>query len=361
MILRVTVLLLVLCINANAAPVITSADNAVDGQTIIITGTDFGATGSTIEIYDNFESGSDGANISTGANSATIDEWDSVGGGDGLSPPTYDNSFSVSGSLAMKSDFVLSSSSEALHTLAAGTDTIYLSYWVYLPSGNVWPQEPGGVLPNWKMAWIYQTDTNDADIVLPFGSDATSPYSTDWVISSNDAPDPPGYFTFSWTNGEWVRFQAYVYGTAVAGTSVYKLWVTDSSGTSNLVDYSGQQFDTGTDEFLEFTLGAYGRLTTAPDVSQPRFDDIYLAVGSSAQTRVEIGNASTYATSTILTVCTHTSWGDTEVQATVRQGSIPSGTVYLYVVDENGVVNTSGYETILGEIYLSTGSMPNIN
>jgi hypothetical protein len=78
--------------------------------------------------------------------------------------------------------------------------------------------------------------------------------------------------------------------------------------------------------------------------SAPTFDDVYVAIGTGAQARVEIGDAATYATSKNLSMATVTSWGDTSITATVRQGSFSNlNNAYLYVIDANGSVNQNGY------------------
>ncbi len=70
------------------------------------------------------------------------------------------------------------------------------------------------------------------------------------------------------------------------------------------------------------------------------YDNIYI---DKSIARIEIGNASTYGASTRREIQVPTSWGST-IQFTANKGGFSSGqTVYLYVIDSNGNVNSSGY------------------
>jgi len=61
------------------APLITGVSGTItNGSEITITGSDFGANGPTVHIFDDFESGTVGNNIRLGSGSAT--------GGDGTEP-----------------------------------------------------------------------------------------------------------------------------------------------------------------------------------------------------------------------------------------------------------------------------------
>lgn len=78
-----------------------------------------------------------------------------------------------------------------------------------------------------------------------------------------------------------------------------------------------------------------------------QYDDIYI---DNSWARVEIGDQPTYS------ACTHREiqipqaiWNDGQLQINVNQGSFAdNSTAYLYVVDENGEVNISGYPVTLG-------------
>ena|GEM_PF-6087878 len=111
--------------------------------------------------------------------------------------------------------------------------------------------------------------------------------------------------------------------------------------------WNGQIFKTAIDRFESWNIGSYGRQCIGYEC-KPRFDDVYLATGPYAQARVEICNHSTYTTSTNCSIATVTLWSDTEITATLRQGSFANGEqAYLYVFDANGNVNSDGYPIII--------------
>ncbi len=68
------------------------------------------------------------------------------------------------------------------------------------------------------------------------------------------------------------------------------------------------------------------------------YDDIYFAVGPNAAARVEIGNNAVYEKCTKMSIATPITWSDTEVIATIREGSFrPNEDVYLFVVNAENV------------------------
>jgi len=70
-------------------------------------------------------------------------------------------------------------------------------------------------------------------------------------------------------------------------------------------------------------------------------DDVYI---DNTQARVLIGNASTFAASTHREIQIPSAWSDSSITIKVNQGSfVKDNTAYLYVVDANGAVNSSGY------------------
>jgi hypothetical protein len=90
---------------------------------------------------------------------------------------------------------------------------------------------------------------------------------------------------------------------------------------------------------------AYGRQTPNCVTS---FDDIYIATGPNAQARIEVGNASTYAKSTKLTILTPKSWSDGSISAQVNTGQFKTGeAAYLFVFKADGSVS-SGYPIKMG-------------
>ncbi len=349
----ISIISLTACAQVFAAPSVSSVSGTLaEGEAITITGSSFGANGPNIVLFDNFEGGTDGNTISTGAGSATVGKWDRVGGGDNSNPPTYSNLYSVSGSMAFKGDATKKTGGGTDSTSAAFVDSldspdVYLSYWIYWPTTSSFPCYNGGTC-NIKYAWVYDTVTlNDRTIFssAPSGNNTSNSH----YFFCNGCATGEHYFSpsLSMQKGKWYRFSAWIHG-ASDSSGHETAWVMSPFNQANIaiskrVDYSGAILEPG-GSFKHLSLNGYERWCNDCDESAPRFDDVYMAIGQNARARVEIGNASTYNACTNLTVATVTSWSDTAVVATVRQGSFSNlNSVYLYVFDANGNVNSVGY------------------
>jgi|GEM_PF-1216037 len=339
--------------SAFAQPNITGFSGSLtDGSTITINGNSFGANGPNIVVFDDFEGGTNGNDINSGAGSATIGKWDRIG--QVACKPKYDNAFSVSGSKSFKADYTIKTNTGTDAGCSAFIDNlntgyIFLSYWFYLPTTSAFPCYNGGIC-NWKPAWLYGTNTQDDDQVIPAGFGGTTESLAEWAIFGNDTypyPWPWNYFTFNMNKGNWYRIWAYIHATNDA-TGTKELWVMSTNASipvTKKLDYSNMQIFNDTDSQFEiFSFSAWARWCNNCTESAPRFDDVYLATGPNARARVEIGNSATYNTCTNLTIATVTSWSDTSITATIRQGSFSNlNNAYLYVIDANGNVNTNGY------------------
>jgi len=326
-----------------AAPSINGVSSSfIDGAPITIYGTDFGANGPTIHIFDDFESGTVGNNIRLGSGSATVGQWDGLGD----SPGKYDSTYKLSGNQSMMVDFQIHWSSGVGTYLPNVTD-VFLSYWLYLPTTSYFPGEGNTDGYNWKITWLYGENSGDDDQVIFWGGDGTEPYSG-WALSCNDCFSTKMWFNtdFNMYKGRWYRVWAWIKATATPNTSRQDIWIlspTEEKPVTHQLWWNGQIFKTAIDRFESWNIGSYGRQCIGYEC-KPRFDDVYLATGPYAQARVEICNHSTYTTSTNCSIATVTSWSDTEITATLRQGSLSSfNKTYLYVFDANGNVNPNGY------------------
>lgn len=88
----------------------------------------------------------------------------------------------------------------------------------------------------------------------------------------------------------------------------------------------------------EWSVGNY--FSSASTNTWADFDDIYM---SHTLARVELGNASTYAASTVLEPQIPTAWSASQITVQVNLGALSGSEVYLYVTDANGNVNNNGY------------------
>jgi hypothetical protein len=71
-------------------------------------------------------------------------------------------------------------------------------------------------------------------------------------------------------------------------------------------------------------------------------DDIY---ADNTLARVVVGNASTYASLTHRELQIPSAWSNSSIAITVNKGSFrDNDCAYLYVIDDNGIVNSNGYK-----------------
>lgn len=325
-----------------SAPVVSGVTGAVsNGQSITISGSDFGS-GPTIAVFDDFEKGINGDNISTSTNGAQVGTWSHF---QQDLYPTYSNASHVSGSLCFRADMA-NYWGNRLYVALPGITSYFFSYWVYLPAGDSWPGEGQADGINWKVMWFTNNDNFNGGLTEPviLASDGTS--ASD--VTSAIAGDPPTNLygderniwpNLSFSKGTWIRVWGY---TNIASSGKVRIWQLTASGVHTGSDLSLDTSSCG--EIYYATVNGYSRQTSN---CHPMYDDVYIAYGSNAQARVEIGNAATYTACTNLAICTPTSWGDTSITATVRMGSFATGTAYLYVVDADGAVS-DGCEITLG-------------
>ena len=329
------------------APSITGVSgNISNGESITISGSGFGSTGPNVVLFDSFEKGNIGSNISTVSNSADIGNWDALGN----TEQTYSTESFLSGDKSMKVDFSQNGGSgPMLNYPNVQNSDIFLSWWQYMPINRDVPGTNNVDGPNWKWFWI--GDETDS---WPFGSDyVTTCLSNDdcdgiiGVFPADDleAPEREGgtWFDSSFAKGTWMRVSVAMKNA----TSGAYLWNQEISTMGNFVKFNLNNIVTAhsDDPWNVLTLPGYGR---DDNNAVAYYDDVYIATGDSARARVEIGNAPTYSASTNLTLLTPTDWSDGSITATVRGGSFTDGSeAYLYVIDSSGAVNASGCQIVI--------------
>lgn len=345
---------------AFGAPSITGVSgNISNGESITISGSGFGSTGPNVVLFDSFEKGNIGSNISTVSNSADIGNWDALGN----TEQTYSTESFLSGDKSMKVDFSQNGGSgPMLNYPNVQNSDIFLSWWQYMPINRDVPGTNNVDGPNWKWFWI--GDETDS---WPFGSDyVTTCLSNDdcdgiiGVFPADDleAPEREGgtWFDSSFAKGTWMRVSVAMKNA----TSGAYLWNQEISTMGNFVKFNLNNIVTAhsDDPWNVLTLPGYGR---DDNNAVAYYDDVYIATGDSARARVEIGNAPTYSASTNLTLLTPTDWSDGSITATIREGSFTSGSnVYLYLVDSTGTVNADGYPITIGSVLVGDTTAPAI-
>ncbi len=357
-IFTILVLLLSLYSIVEAAPAVsTYSGTIINGNTIIISGAGFGANGPYVVIFDDFERGTNGNQLST--NLATLGAWS---GGDEWTHTLYQNTWKVSGNLAAQFDATYSGSGQPELWVVAPVyfDSFFIAWWQMVPSGdNYSGQGAGGI--NWKQMWILTDNCcGEADQVLTDtdggGNSLTSnssPFRNNLTLHYTDSPRVPGEVDFpGWVRGTWMRWAIWERGRTDSTGHITVRTTSTLHNTQTNLNRDTQTINSGmTGLRHRLAMNGYTRPRTKAPCRQ-LFDDVYFAVGEHAQARVELGNANTYAGSSNLTMCTTglgvQGWSDTSITCTVRQGGFANGSkAWIYVTDENGKCS-KGYPVTIG-------------
>lgn len=334
-----------------SAPSISQVQGTIsNGSSVTITGTGFGATGPTVVLFDDFEKGTNNNIISTSLGSAQTGNWTETE----VSPynPKYSTAYAHSGSKGMLSD---QSNFDGAHWASVDftpSTKVYVSFWVLLPTGMEVPGTGGSGGPNWKLG-----DVNAGSNSSPSSQYTVAVTLQDLPASELQSPgawygssglSDGGYTSTSWSKNRWHRFEAYYIGSAGTSGENY-LWELNS-GTPwrNIWSQTNMHNlqSTNSSGWRLFRLHSYARQDS---LGQCYYDDVYVATGTAARARVEIGNNATYSNCTNLAVITPTSWNNSQITATVRQGSFTAGqTAYLFVVDASGAASSQGFPVTIG-------------
>jgi hypothetical protein len=336
---------------AYSAPIQSSVSGLfLDGESIIITGTSFGS-GPNVVIFDDFEKGNNGELISTTAGSAKYSEWDDVGGES--SSVYYSSTYHLSGSMSFSSDCSVNYGPYIQKNLPSNTTSVFVCWWLYLPSGNNFPGYDADRV-NWKQMWLQGSSITDDDLVLPTALGSAANIIDSWLLNGNETdPGYSEYVTINFSRGEWKRLLVWINGGYSSDGNAHFWELTATGPVQRLTDNNVNTLKSG-GYFERIRPNGYADNATN---SHPTFDDVYVASGANARARVEIGNNSAYSSCTNLSILTPTSWSATSIVAVVNQGAFNiDDTAYVFVIDSDGGVS-AGYEVTIG----SGGSVPTIS
>jgi len=68
-----------------------------------------------------------------------------------------------------------------------------------------------------------------------------------------------------------------------------------------------------------------------------------------------VGDNAVYADCTHREIQIPSVWNDTDITATLNQGSLPDGTAYIFVVDSDGVASAGAEVTLGGDVETGGG------
>jgi hypothetical protein len=316
------------------------------GQSITIVGSGFGTKSPAAPItFNDFEAGSSGA---------VLDEpgWEvwSVPAGNDPSYSTAQTRGAAGESQSAFQNFVGAyGSSMSLHGLSGLDDLYFHGYYYAAPSGA--PTRNTKLLflsgpdawgfPEIRFFDMYYPDSAEGNGHNQFGN-CTGGY--------DGLDDDDNWHSGSIYPNEWVRMEAYAhFGTA--GQRDGSVWL--QRRTETMVDRGPDSPEAvlrsdGCDyeQLLVWSYHADDEGSPTPGL-ELYWDEIYV---DNTQARVELGNASTWTSSTHFEIQLPTAWEESTVTVTVRRGTFaPSSTAYVYLVNRDGTFNEQGFPVTIGE------------
>jgi hypothetical protein len=304
-----------------SAPVISGVSGTLtDGGTLQISGSGFGAKATVAPLkWDDFE---------RGANGAGLTNWAFFG-----TQPTFSSTVKrAKSNMSARANFVGGAWNSGFGVENMALPRIYLDAWYWLDASSPYSR-------NHKLLRVMSGGGAEPHLAYVMFCNGAG-YLTSTVSASDGQWTGLGPSTFT---KRWSHIQGYFQESSPgAKDGVMRMWVDGelavdkavatrtSSATRWESIFLGQYFGHDADA----DCAAYGDAYTY-------WDDVYL---DTTQARVEIGDASTYATSRHREIQLPTAWSGSSITITLNEGTFPglSG-LYLYVTDSAGRVNSNGF------------------
>ncbi|MFH1586812.1 MAG: hypothetical protein ABID38_03080 [Candidatus Diapherotrites archaeon] len=360
------ILLILLAGAVYAAPTISSATETFShGDPVLISGSGFGIKDPAPPIiWDDFEiKGNENLPQVGDLLSESPIGWDLfIGGPSGMDPadgvyPTYSN-VETRNSNSQFSGMMNTPSAQydsaAYKSGIGNLHEVYASYNFYVEHIS------GPPSTNMKMLRLnagYQSwNTGTPNISVTLGINA--------------AANPTGCYqngkwAVPWAEETWYNWEYYLKVSEPVGTANGEagVWI------NNTEFWHENNLMTMCDEATQYPSGEYAYINTVtlpyyvancdcaycdascsdpgPNEYKIYYDDVYV---DSTRARVEIGNEATWADSTHKEIQIPSSWSNGIIEFTANQGAFGDGNAaYLFVIDEFGEMNETGYPISFGE------------
>jgi len=338
---------------------------------IIISGSNFGS-GPNVILFDTFQNGTTGAgvpltNLNNPACKSDTDGlgvelvagplkgcWDEYQ--DAATKPVYYD-IGHSGAHSMSTFEGPTGTMLQIRKNLADINEIFVSFWVQVPPGKIFPGKNWWSVPkpatfskdsSWKFTWLHDGghDTKIANISIP-----TYTGLGNFYISGNDLNIITGLKANDfWSWDYWNRFATWLKAnpsnptgpgkTLFQAVSLDKGFYEASSDTAPIHDEDGPS----PKKFSQINFPGWIRDSSSAN-TVTLYDDIYIATGPNAVSRVELGNSDNYYNNTKLVIQPATDWSDGEIRIATDADIFTSfgGTKYLYITDSEGKVNINGF------------------
>lgn len=330
--------LLLTCVTVNAA--ITGTNGTVsNGESVTISGSSFGTKSPAAPIlWDQFEYGSNGNQLQT------FDNWDAYGGAGASNGGLISTDDSYSGTRSAYNSVTGADASCDFCTsnfFFNASDKVFYSYKLKWTSSNV----TGGITKFGRINASPNSYNGDGNFAYSSGGAVTG----GGAYFFNEPGGGSGYgFQQYVTAGPnvWHKIDMYSELSTPAGTANGVNWFsvdsTDYNRTGEVNRASGETFQQD-----NIILGImFANITGSSAIVETWVDDVYV---DNTSARVELCSGSAWTSRGTCDIQIPTSWSSTSITATVNQGSFAAdATAYLYVVDADGAVNSTGYEVTIG-------------
>jgi hypothetical protein len=315
---------------AHAAPAISSISGSVsDGAAITIAGSSFGSGDSTPLVWENFDAGASGS----GLTNPRVGSWQL----DSRPQPIYSGTRAHSGSKSAYAAYNSSNQWSFFTVKLPDADKFYQTFWFW------WSSQ--GTQGQLKLVQVHG-DSNQGDYAPGI---MTGSSTTDWwfsyISTESGANNTKTQVTYPKTPaaGSWHKFEMAMKrssGGNVADGNV-AVWIDGQQ------QYSRQNAVTRDNSAYNWAETAFFHGVTNMNASTDVYiDDAYL---NNSWSRVVVGNAATYSAVTQTEIQPVSAWSSGSIQITLNRGSLANfDNAYLYVVDENGGVNSTGYKLCTG-------------
>lgn len=156
---------------------------------------------------------------------------------------------------------------------------------------------------------------------------------------SSCTQDSERFQPVSWSTNTWLS-QEFLWSLGSGGCTTDGYWQFIQDGSTRQIDATLGNASTYGQFRLIDNFTDSNPLNLAADGSQVFMDDIYF---DNTWARVMIGDASTFAASTMREIQIPSLWADGSITVTVNRGSFVNlSSAYLYVIDASGNANTAG-------------------
>ncbi len=338
---------LFLLVEANAAPNVTAVQGTFQsGQMLTISGSGFGSKNQAAPlVWDDFEGGASGQSIAGNRPAAeSLDgdwTWDDYTNGVG---PRYSNELTMPNS-AMSSKHHFSgdgynNSLEIYHDVRETGDAVYFSFYYYYDRLNdIWSRN--------HKPWVVYGNTGyypSAYIGAGNPTESDGTFRNSVQDSGIDADILWGNISISDLAGEWVRHEFYLQQSSPNGND--GVWQHTAHRVTQpeiitVEDEDNYKTRATSDYWEQWHFGSYHSTSSTGSIADVYLDNIYF---DSTRARVEIGNASTWGNSTVRELQVANTWSDTSIRINIESSYLRNlSEVYVYVVDANGDVNSTGY------------------